>query len=872
MRTAWPRQHSVISAGAPVKAGIFTFIPSVRTLPVKCLLAEEDKFEAFTGISDKDVAVSHERTAEGNMSDGHIFKAKINFIKDIMERGPQNTGPLETKPKWKPPENHVSPTQTNASPSGRAQSENTPNRTGTGTVTMETAVDQHWGNSRRQSHDTSGRAEVILGCFLDKANAPDDRASPVNSADMFSTPASSRESILSEGSDKKSWVAMQHSSVTSPASFSRTVSPCSSVRSGVFSPAVVQVRKHFLAPGSSLLHNPQTCFSSCDSLSSSACPRTPPPRHRPPLTRLSLLTAILRKGRLPVLSPALHRPYTPCWPVNPVTLSFCNACSAASSVASIPLEFSSRFSSSASIDQQNQVYGDASNCITPTPAVEAGKNKEMRHHTQATRCKALICSDSEPRQERVISPPPKKSNMLFRTHLPLFSNLKSVSSPNHEKPDSPQHGYISKVPELNSSDTRVLLQDHADNNVKKLISQSSQSINEPETSVPPKWTSQSSLSRLNLLSQKLRSPPVAPPLLRPSQSHGAVSSACSDTAWPLRPLQNNTWVGGWESERSCAVSRSCTPSQGSQKAHCLSPSRYTPIAFSGWPSPSSTPTPTPSPAPPLRDFTPSPSRSLCSTPLSRPGSGMSDWSDREGKKAKTYRIKLGYKSLAAIPTNNLLLEQQVIDEQVDKDQSNCNPLKRCVKDTHEEMCSPAQFHQRSQELCAAIDEILANSVPAPSTTRAPFQLGKSSLQKSLGRETKYASVCSLHPTPSKERKLMDPHKTKPGVIRPMTAIPRLNAEAEDEYLPNSFRQFVKQNLPDRKKVENVGVEESQTDVYTNKKGKILSNKRKSDRSGSFPACELHIKEPDEQISHLGKGSSSCFSATEKRMEAYETHI
>lgn len=44
-------------------------------------------------------------------------------------------------------------------------------------------------------------------------------------------------------------------------------------------------------------------------------------------------------------------------------------------------------------------------------------------------------------------------------------------------------------------------------------------------------------------------------------------------------------------------------------------------------------------------------------------------------------------------------------------------------------------------------------------------------------------------------------QTKPGVIRPMTAIPRLTVEDEEEYYPNPFRQSgIKETFTDNKKV------------------------------------------------------------------------
>lgn len=546
--------------------------------------------------------------------------------------------------QWEHSLDHTSLSQTKASPLASAQSENTRNYAAALTGSMETAVDKHRGISQQQCHDTFGRAEVSSGCFANIVSVSENRTSPTNCTDLFPTPASSRESILSEDSEKERSWQLQLSSVTSPVSFSRTISPCSSTRSGMFSPAVVQIRKHFLAPGSSLVHIPQTSFSSCESLSS--CPESPAPRHRPPLTRLSLLTAILRKGRLPVLSSVLQRPYTPCWPVNSVTLSFCNACSAASSVASIPLEFSSQFSSSASINSQSHAPKEPNRCVTAPLRVQSNEPSKTHPERQVGRCCGEIHLSSVPRWEQVISPPPGRSKTLPQAPLPLLcSDFKSIPPPKHEeisdwdsyKTLPHTHASSNKSHELKPSNTHVHVRGQAHNNLKNPITSSPKTIKERETSAPQKWSHRpnSSLSRLQLLSQRLRSPAVCPPKLQPSQSRTpgvTVFSACTDSASPLPPFQNATVR--WESDRSCRDTRSATPSHGYHKVHCLSPSCYTPIDFPGWPSPTSSPTPTPSPAPPIRDLTPSPSLSLCTTPSSRPGSGISESSDREGKKRK----------------------------------------------------------------------------------------------------------------------------------------------------------------------------------------------------------------------------------------------
>ncbi|XP_030297272.1 muscular LMNA-interacting protein isoform X6 [Sparus aurata] len=254
-------------------------------------------------------------------------------------------------------------------------------------------------------------------------------------------------------------------------------------------------------------------------------------------------------------------------------------------------------------------------------------------------------------------------------------------------------------------------------------------------------------------------------------------------------------------------------------------------------------------------------------------------SERSWSAAQTHKIKLSYKSLAAIPTNTLLLDQQAIDEQVERGESPCDmtdggvTLDRGVVDTHAEMCSPAQLRQQSEELYAVIDEILANSIPESKASRSlqssrsstpGLQQNTSSSPKSLGRETKYASLCSLHPPTSLERNLIDRKKTKPGVIRPMTAIPRLTVDDEEEFHPNPFRQFNdKRTFTDNSKVV------ARKDLHTSSKGRMWREERKPERRTPFSVCDLQITEPEDQISRPVKTS---FSPTEGRLEAFETHI
>lgn len=487
---------------------------------------------------------------------------------------------------------HVSPPESRPRPSVGDQAENTAGLVAEGTTSMETAVGKHGRAPQRWCRDAAGLSEVSSSFFANRTSSTD-------SAEALTPTASSRESLLSEDLDReRGWSALQPSSITSPASLSRTISPCSSVLSGIFSPAVVQIRKHFLAPGSSLIHTPQTCFSSCESLSS-CCPQSPPPRRRPPLTRLSLLTAILRKGRLPVLSPAVQRPYTPCWPVNPVTLSFCNACSAASSVASIPLELSSQFSSTTSIDSQSHVH----RCATATaPSNEPPK---VRSETPVKRCFEQVRPSHTPQWQQVISPPPVKPRLCLnaRAVSPLPQAHRTATKIHH-RPNI----FISKSFKLEPKNVQV--RGPADQS-PTLISSSSHYFNHQTTPVCPSPAKNSSLSKLHMLSEKLRSPPRSP--LQPSPLPGLAHTA--PHLPPSRPA-----VGSGESHRTAKTS------EDSQRTPSLLLTPRTHPRSPQWLPPIASPTPTPSPAPPSRDS--------LSPPPPRLKSGISDNSDSEGKKRK----------------------------------------------------------------------------------------------------------------------------------------------------------------------------------------------------------------------------------------------
>ncbi|XP_075874828.1 uncharacterized protein mlip isoform X3 [Nelusetta ayraudi] len=780
-------------------------------------MTEERRSGTQIGHSNKNEAASREGTTGETMSAGDTFRVEKVFIKDSAEGAAGDT--MEARGK-----NHLhleSRLPAKASPPAGVRPASPPLCVPAGkTASAGAAGGQHGG---------AGLCKVSSG----RRASEEDRSSPADSADLWPPLASSRESILSEGWDVKDggWSAAGASSL------SRTVSPCSSVLSGVFSPAVVRVKRHFLEPGSSLIHTP--CFSSCESLASpssssaTACPQSPPPpqpphRRRPPLTRLSLLTAILRKGRLPVLSSALQRPYTPCWPMSPVTLSFCNACSAASSVASIPLELSSRFPSTVSVDSQSHSHREPDGCAGATPAEAPVK-----------RCSEQVRSSGTafPPWQRALSPPPPP---------PSTSRFTCASPP--PKRDLAASANLSYAPHApKPSDTYAWPRGRPDNEDGTLVSRTSQRTTEHGMSPRGSRPASSTLSRLHQLSLQLRTPPRSPPPLQPAHP-----SAREETGSPLPHPQ--VVAGRYRPEPSRPGADSPVVSQGLHRARQFSPARYaSPVSSPGWLSPTSaSPTPTPSPLPPYRHASSCPSPlSMRSTPSPRPGSGISDYSDGEGKKRKTHKIKSSYKSLAAIPTNTLLLDQQAIDEQVERGLSDA--AARGAADTHAEMCSPAELRQQSEELYAVIDDVLASSTPTTSrsqqssrtsTPTVGLQQNNVSCLKSLGRETKYASCSSLQPSTRVERGLLGPKKTKPGVIRPMTAIPTLRVEDEDEYYRNPFRLCDKETFRGGKKVDSDGALHYQR----------LREEWKADRS-PHSVFDLQITEPSDRRSPVSTSFS-----------------
>ncbi|XP_068137490.1 muscular LMNA-interacting protein isoform X2 [Hyperolius riggenbachi] len=163
-----------------------------------------------------------------------------------------------------------------------------------------------------------------------------------------------------------------------------------------------------------------------------------------------------------------------------------------------------------------------------------------------------------------------------------------------------------------------------------------------------------------------------------------------------------------------------------------------------------------------------------------------DVSDQE---LPSYKIKSNYKAFAAIPTNTLLRDQKAIDEAaITRDNTTCEE----DMDTHSEMCSPALLRQQTEEICAAIDEVLhddplpMNYKPASKpTTKKDLKTGNvtKTPPKTAGRETKYASI--RHFTGARASNL----QTKPGVIRPMSLKISTEEITDGHYSPFNFQKY-----------------------------------------------------------------------------------
>ncbi|XP_056116135.1 muscular LMNA-interacting protein isoform X2 [Rhinichthys klamathensis goyatoka] len=779
----------------------FTFVPLLKRLPV-----ENRIWKKVLQAGRPNQTSREPGDFEKSMAEEGVYKAEVIYVQELGETL-KNT----TKSEIQSNDNvTLKPHTTLVGP--RAEF-------GSITPAMETSVNKHPGISHLGFHNT---AEVSSGLCLNSSSQREEVLSPASSMDFLTSPASSKESILSEGWDKeRSWSALHmFSRDGSPGPFSRTVSPCSSVRSGTFTPSVVRIKRLSLAPGSSLLQMSSVCGTPCDSRTTSPCPLSPRARHRTPPTQLSLLTAILRKGRLPVLSSSSQRPYTPCWPISPVNMSSCLACSAASSVAPMNV---SKAKSCTSIDTKSfqiskpQIWKrelvkapDESPLMKPPERLDSCRHFTSSsgiilptNHISSPSLPAVQAANahlpkSAPKGNRLPTVPSSllcSSNSCMRSPKPSY--LSCSSNENHKNPPVSAECPVSMDP--NNSGESLIHNDETKphDRPEKYSLPLTQSQKSSELSNEPYLKHigrspvnlDSSLPKLALSSCKSSSPT----LKHTFESHINSTS-------PVLSHKENKQSTLFQNARINDVER-VHPSSPSPRPMGLARLSYISPASPACPpvhpsSRSSTPdrwTLSPSPAVPSRQLSPSPSYSFCSSPSPSQWGSTPDCADGDCKNRKTHRIKSTYKALAAIPTNTLLLEQQAIDEDVNKKEASLNPADNYSwEDPHEEMCSPAQLRQQTADLYATIDEVLEDSIQkhqSDHVNRATLQSlaaetsrTSSPSPKLLGRETRYASS-PFQPFVTTEKTL-----TKPGVIRPVTATSRVTDDKHDEeFHPNPFK-------------------------------------------------------------------------------------
>ncbi|XP_051775108.1 muscular LMNA-interacting protein isoform X4 [Erpetoichthys calabaricus] len=227
-----------------------------------------------------------------------------------------------------------------------------------------------------------------------------------------------------------------------------------------------------------------------------------------------------------------------------------------------------------------------------------------------------------------------------------------------------------------------------------------------------------------------------------------------------------------------------------------------------------------------------------------------------------YKITSSYKEFAAIPTNVLLQEQQMLDEKTEEAPSGqVNSEDDSQLDPHAELRSPAQLRQEAKDLYAAIDEVLEEPLPMPRSHSAPTSLQKlkdadmpktfTILSGTAGRETKYAALNRIPVVPHEK------HLTKPGVIRPVSVTPRITEE-KDVVHPNPFRRYLEDTSDAdlQQLVSRVRGLSTRLGMDNTRDSKLQRLHREGD--GKRLHAELHITEGEEQTAKKvtsGKGAA-----------------
>ncbi|CAM4641605.1 muscular LMNA-interacting protein [Lepidochelys kempii] len=571
-----------------------------------------------------------------------------------------------------------------------------------------------------------------------------------------------------------------------PGSPDQSVSPCSSKKFNTFFATPVHITAHSLSPSPKPLSSPFYGSSSTICSVNEPCSRMSSSGNllksgiRSPLpTRLSLLTAILKSG------PSQQRPLSPasCPPTfspNSLRSSTCTVDQKFKTSPPTPKKSASSFSIKSNSPSQEEHWPSllshspihvplSSKPISTPRARSLSPKKHLHARTLSPDSLYPLSSTISPYRKTVVSPllqpkspsvPPPVPRHSSSLH-PALSPTKPLPYPVH-KPQRPEKSR--RVHTYSPTFTCKSYPLSSPANEKGIVSP-----------ILEKCSSSS------------------PNLMHPTYKSKAGSSQISAQELnPVSPTPSNVSTH-WSSSPATSTSPICPPYNIHSHSPQLNSSSLHPKhrVYSSAARPKQLPTISVTPC-----RSPVPGQSPC-TPLSRSRELSSPKSfsrppDHESLKPKQYKIKTSYKAFAAIPTNTLLMEQKALEEPIKTEKV----TEDATLDTNSEMCSPAQLRQQTEELCAAIDQVLQDPLPMRRCESSPSSLhtsmdsdvGKMSatLQRAAGRETRYANLYLLTPT------VTESQLTKPGVIRPGPVKTKILLKTEEPYQPNPFKKYLEE--------------------------------------------------------------------------------
>ncbi|XP_074982564.1 muscular LMNA-interacting protein isoform X1 [Caretta caretta] len=570
-----------------------------------------------------------------------------------------------------------------------------------------------------------------------------------------------------------------------PGSPDQSVSPCSSKKFNTFFATPVHITAHSLSPSPKPLSSPFYGSSSTICSVNEPCSRMSSSGNllksgiRSPLpTRLSLLTAILKSGlsQQRPLSPASCPPtFSP----NSLCSSTCTVDQKFKTSPPTPKKSASSFSIKSNSPSQEEhwpsllshspIHVPLSSKPISTRARSLSPKKHLHARTLSPDSLYPLSSTISPYRKTVVSPllqpkspsvPPPVPRHSSSLH-PALSPTKPLPYPVH-KPQRPEKSR--RVHTYSPTFTCKSYPLSSPANEKGIVSP-----------ILEKCSSSS------------------PNLMHPTYKSKAGSSQMSAQELnPVSPTPSNVSTH-WSSSPATSTSPICPPYNIHSHSPQLNSSSLHPKhrVYSSAARPKQLPTISVTPC-----RSPVPGQSPC-TPLSRSRELSSPKSfsrppDHESLKPKQYKIKTSYKAFAAIPTNTLLMEQKALEEPIKTEKV----TEDATLDTNSEMCSPAQLRQQTEELCAAIDQVLQDPLPMRRCESSPSSLhtsmdsdvGKMSatLQRAAGRETRYANLYLLTPT------VTESQLTKPGVIRPGPVKTKILLKTEEPYQPNPFKKYLEE--------------------------------------------------------------------------------